>query len=203
MLEESLLASRRPGCRRRSAPVISAWPIAGPIFGHANDTSPLPLRILAHKPRRRAVPPTAAQRDQVSSTIVELRSQDPMRIRRALAVELPPELAALVIGLVARDDVGREALDALRTIAPRCTGTVVDALLDQTREVIIRRCLPEVMFAGEPVLAAWGLWRGLVDPSFEVRHRCGVVLAQLASSGKLAEVTSETRCSKRSGGASS
>jgi hypothetical protein len=97
-----------------------------------------------------------------------------------------------VIGLVARDDVGREALAALRTIAPRCTGMVVDALLDPTREVIVRRRLPEVLFAGEPVLAAWGLWRGLVDPSFEVRYRCGAVLSRLASSGKLAPVTSET-----------
>ena len=183
MLEESLLASGDP---------IATWPIAGPILGQPNDPSPLPLRILAHRPRRPAVAPTAAQRDLVSTTIVELRSQDPSRIRRALAAELAPELAALVIGLVARDDVGREALDALRAIAPRCTGTVVDALLDQTREVIIRRRLPEVLFAGEPVLAAWGLWRGLVDPSFEVRYRCGVVLAKLASTGKLEQVTSET-----------
>jgi hypothetical protein len=36
------------------------------------------------------------------------------------------------------------------------------------------------------------LWRGLGDPSFEVRYRCGAVLSRLASSGKLAPVTSET-----------
>jgi hypothetical protein len=189
-LEDSLVARGDPDSE--DAKPFATWPIGAPILGQAGDVSPLPLRILEHpRLRRPAVAPTAAQRDQVSLTIAELRSQDPGRIKRALATALTPELAALVIGLVARDDVGREALAALRTFAPRCTGMVVDALLDPTREVIVRRRLPEVLFAGEPVLAAWGLWRGLVDPSFEVRYRCGAVLSRLASSGKLAPVTSE------------
>jgi hypothetical protein len=168
------------------------WPIGAPVVGQAGDLSPLPLRILAHPRRRPALPVTAAERDLMSATIIELRSRDPARIKRALATELTPELAALVIGLVARDDVGREALAALSAIAPRCTGMVVDALLDQTREIIVRRRLPDVLFTGEPSLAAWGLWRGLVDPSFEVRYRCGAVLARLAHTGSLAQVTSET-----------
>ncbi len=190
-LEDSLVARGDPDSE--AAKPLAAWPIGGPILGQAGDLSPLPLRILDHRRRRRpVVAPTAAQRDLVSLTIAELRSQDPDRIKRALATELPPELAALVIGLVARDDVGREALAALRACALRCTGMVVDALLDQTREVIVRRRLPEVLVAGEPALAAWGLWRGLVDPSFEVRYRCGAVLSRLASSGRLAPVTSET-----------
>jgi hypothetical protein len=58
--------------------------------------------------------------------------------------------------------------------------------------MVVRRRLPEVLFAGEPALAAWGLWRGLVEPSFELRYRCGAVLSRLASSGRLAPVTSET-----------
>jgi hypothetical protein len=190
-LEDSLVARGDPDSE--GAKPLAAWPIGGPILGQAGDLSPLPLRILDHRRRRRpVVAPTAAQRDLVSLMIAELRSQDPDRIKRALATELTPELAALVIGLVARDDVGREALAALRACALRCTGMVVDALLDQTREVIVRRRLPEVLVAGEPALAAWGLWRGLVDPSFEVRYRCGAVLSRLASSGRLAPVTSET-----------
>jgi hypothetical protein len=191
-LEDSLVARGDPDPEGVANP-LATWPIGGPIVGQAGDLSPLPLRILDHPRRRRpAVAPTAAQRDHVSRTIAELRSHDPGRIKRALTTQLTPELAALVIELVARDDVGREALAALRTIAPRCTGMVVDALLDQTREVMVRRRLPEVLFAGEPAHAAWGLWRGLVDPSFEVRYRCGAVLSRLASSGRLAPVTSET-----------
>jgi hypothetical protein len=189
---EDCLVARDPDSEE-AAKLFATWPIGGPILGQAGDLSPLPLRILDHPRRRRpAVAPTPAQRDQVSLRIAELRSQDPDRIKRALATTLTPELAALVIGLVARDDVGREALAALRTIAPRCTGMVVDALLDPAHEVIVRRRLPEVLFDGEPELAAWGLWRGLVDPSFEVRYRCGAVLSRLATSGRLAPVTSET-----------
>src|ERR1041384_3030648 len=191
-LEDSPGARGDPDSQEAAKP-FATWPIGGPILGQAGELSPLPLRILDHPRRRRpAVAPTPAQRDQVSLRIAELRSQDPDRIKRALATTLTPELAALVIGLVARDDVGREALAALRTIAPRCTGMVVDALLDPAHEVIVRRRLPEVLCEGDPDLAAWGLWRGLVDPSFEVRYRCGAVLSRLASSGKLAPVASET-----------
>ncbi|HEY0477280.1 MAG TPA: hypothetical protein VGD37_07130 [Kofleriaceae bacterium] len=190
-LQDSLIARGDPDSEDAVKP-FATWPIGEPILGQAGELSPLPLRILEHHRRRR--PPAAvtpAQRERVSRAIADLRSQDPVRIKRALATELTPEIAALVVGLVARDDVGREALAALCTIAPRCTGMVVDALLDPVHEVIIRRRLPEVLFAGEPALAAWGLWRGLVDPSFEVRYHCGAVLSRLASSGKLAPVTSE------------
>ncbi|HSR96897.1 MAG TPA: hypothetical protein VLM79_07605 [Kofleriaceae bacterium] len=190
-LEDSLVAQgAEPGVTAVAA--LHAWPAGGPTFGQAGELSPLPLRVLARAPRRPAVAPTPAQRDRVTATIVELRSQDPTRIRRALAAGLPAELAALAIGLVARDDVGREALDALRGIAPRCTGTLVDALLDPTRELSIRCRLPEVLFAGEPELAAWGLWRGVVDSSFEIRSRCGEILGRLAAAGRLAPVAAET-----------
>jgi hypothetical protein len=190
-LEDSLVAQGDPGAEEAAKP-LATWPIGGPVLGQAGDLSPLPLRILDHRRRRPAAPLTAAQRDRISVTIAGLRSRDPVDIKRALASELTPKLAALVIGLVARDDVGREALVALRTIVLRCTGMVVDALLDPVREVTIRRRLPDVLFAGEPALAAWGLWRGLADPSFEVRYRCGAALSRLASSGRLAPVTSET-----------
>jgi hypothetical protein len=191
-LEDSLVARGDPDPEAGATP-FATWPIGGPILGQAGELSPLPLRILEHPRRRRpVVAPTAAQRDEVSRVIAELRSNDAGRIKRALATELTPELAALVVGLVARDDVGREALDALCRVAPRCTGMVVDAVLDQTREVSVRRRLPEVLLAGEPSHAAWGLWHGLVDPAFEVRSRCGAALSQLAATGKLAPVTSET-----------
>lgn len=182
-LEHSLVA-------QSDADVAPRWPIGAPIVGQPGDLSPLPLRILAH--RRPAVPVTAAERDQLSAAITELRSREPARIKAALATELTPELAALAIGLVARDDVGGEALAALRRIAPRCTGLVVDALLDPTREVIVRRRLPDVLLAGDRSLAAWGLWRGLGDPSFEVRYGCGAALARLAGAGDLAPLASET-----------
>src|SRR5262249_18575098 len=116
---------------------------------------------------------------------------DPVRIRRALAVELTPELAACAIDLVGRDDVRREALAALAAVAPRCTGMVVDALLDPQREPAVRRRLPGVLLDGEPSLAAWGLWRALGDPSFDVRYRSGAVLARLAAEGHLRKLSAD------------
>jgi hypothetical protein len=41
---------------------------------------------------------------------------------------------------------------------------------------------------GRPSLAAWGLWRALLDPSFDVRYRSGAVLARLAAAGHLENV---------------
>jgi hypothetical protein len=42
-----------------------------------------------------------------------------------------------------------------------------------------------VLLSGKPSLAAWGLWRALLDPSFDVRYRSGAVLARLAAAGHL------------------
>jgi hypothetical protein len=111
----------------------------------------------------------------------ELRSNDANRVRAALAEPLPTELARVAIELVGgADDVAKIAAEALRAIAPRCTGSLVDALLDTERDEKLRRRLPGILASGLPELAAWGLWRALSDPSFEVRYRCGTVLAQLA-----------------------
>ena len=151
------------------------------------------MKVLEHS-RRRApvVAPTVEQHDRVTSMLDELRSRNPARIRRALTQKLTPELATHVVPLVSRDDVGRDAIVALRAIAPRCTGMLVDALLDETREIKVRRRLPEILLSGEPSMAAWGLWRGLVDRSFEVRYRCGSVLSRMAAVNRLAPVTPET-----------
>jgi hypothetical protein len=87
--------------------------------------------------------------------------------------------------------VAREALAALGAVAPRCTGLLVDALLDQERDVTVRRRLPGVLLCGDPALAAWGLWRALLDPSFDVRYRSGAVLARLAAAGQLGTIAAD------------
>ncbi len=193
-LEDSLVA-RGTDPSPDSPPMdAESWHTLGglPFIGQSGEISPLPLRVLERSPRRRAVAPTVEQRERVTAMLGELRSRDAARIKRALALGLTPELAIHVVSIVARDDVGREALAALRVIAPRCTGMLVDVLLDETREIKIRRRLPDVLLAGEPSLAAWGLWRGLVDPSFEVRYRCGSALSRMAAAGRLAQVTVAT-----------
>jgi hypothetical protein len=133
----------------------------------------------------------AAHDDVVHHAISDLRSGDPARIERVLTAGLTPELAAYAIELVGRDDVAMATLAALRAIAPRCTGMIVDALVDPERPIEVRRRLPAVLLAGEPALAAWGLWRALGDASFEVRYRSGAALSRLAESGHVSHISAE------------
>ncbi|HEY6035119.1 MAG TPA: hypothetical protein VIV58_12685 [Kofleriaceae bacterium] len=149
-------------------------------FNHPGDVIPLRMR---RRRRRRTPVPAAAPNDteRLLRLIRELRSNNVARVRAALAEPLPTEVARVAIELVGGpDDVAKLAADALRAVAPRCTGALVDALLDTEREAKLRRRLPAILAAGLPELAAWGLWRGMADPSFDVRYRCSMVLAQLA-----------------------
>jgi ATP:ADP antiporter, AAA family len=117
--------------------------------------------------------------DPVLERIAALRSRDAGRVRRALAGGLTLELVPHALPLVAWDEVAPIVLTALNAVAPRCTGLLVDALLDPEHEFAIRRRLPAILTSGEPGLAAWGLWRGLADRRFEVRYRCGKALTEL------------------------
>ena len=167
-----------------------------PTWGAAGETVLLERRRRAARAAR-AAPPTAPRAapprgpgddDALLATARELRSGDVGRIRRALAGRIDPIVAPLAIDAIGRDEIARDAQTALRALAPHCTGALVDALLDPARDPAVRRRLPSVLLGGDPALAAWGLWRGLADPSFDVRYRCGVALAQLAEDGHLADV---------------
>lgn len=140
----------------------------------------------SRRPRSSSVPG-----DPVADSVADLRSGDAARIQRALSAGLIPEIAPHAIDLIGRDDLSRAAVAALTSIAPRCTGMLVDALLDPRRDVTVRRRLPGVLLAGEPALAAWGLWRALGDASFDVRYRSGAVLARLAAQGHLHGVSTD------------
>ena len=71
-----------------------------------------------------------------------------------------------------------------RRAAPACSS--MRCSISARRDV--RRRLPAVLAAGEPELAAWGLWRGLADPSFDVRYRCGAALSRLAADSRVGHV---------------
>jgi hypothetical protein len=208
-LEDSLLAhAAEPMRAQPDEPAPEPWIMLDglPRLGQAGDFAPLSMRIrdrgLHTRARKRAVtpvanrppavpPPISQEHDNLLDAIADLRSQDPARIKRVLAIKLTPELAAYAISLIGRDDVAREALAALTAIAPRCTGMLVDALLDQDRPVAVRRRLPAVLLGGKPSLSAWGLWRALLDPSFDVRYRSGAILARLAAAGHLEHIAAE------------
>jgi len=165
---------------------------AMPAFGHPGESVPLRMR----RPRRRAravAPAPVVSTDIVVEMIRELRSSQPDEIAQALGYPLPVEAIPATIELVGsdNDEVARAAASALRSVAPRCTGALVDILLDRKRPEQLRRRMPAIIATGMPDLAVWGLWRGLDDPSFEVRYRCSVALSMIAGDTPLSSVTAE------------
>ena len=76
----------------------------------------------------------------------------------------------------------RDAIVALRGVADRVTGQLVDRLLDEGEEFSVRRRLPLVLTSCPTPRGVDGLLRGLGDPRFEVRYRCGRALSRLMES---------------------
>ena len=208
-LEESLMTYAADATTTEEPLVAQPEPwlvLSGvPSFGDAGDVVPLRLRKRAPRTRAAAPPPPSRpdpvvnalhptphhNQDAISERVRDLRSGDTALIRRGLARPLPLELVSHALDLIGSDDVARDAGMAVAELAPRCTGLLVDALLDQTRDPTLRRRLPAIMSHGDPELAAWGLWRGLADPSFEVRYRCGTALARLVAEGRVKDIHPE------------
>lgn len=164
---------------------------AMPAFGHPSES--VPLRMRRRKRSRGRVSPPIVSTDTVVELLRDLRSTDPARAIAALSRPLPIEAIGAAIDLVGSDntEIARSATAALRAIAPACTGTLLDILLDTKRPEQLRRRMPPIIAAGAPDLAIWGLWRGLHDPSFEVRYRCSIGLSMLAGDAPLASLRPE------------
>lgn len=123
----------------------------------------------------------AAAADPEVAMIVTLRSGDGHRIRSLLRSELPlpGALVPHVIPLLARDEVSREAIRALRSVAEEHVGALVDALTDPGQPFAVRRRLARVFSVCVSQRAADGLMLGLEDLRFEVRSQCGRSLLAL------------------------
>ncbi len=186
-LEASLMTRGQDS--ERDASLSGSWSGLGvPIMADAGDLTALSLLDLRAAPARPSaphVPPAtvAIARDSLAERVEALRSGDQERVMRALATPVPVELAPHVVPLIAWNEVAVAATAALRAISPRCTGMLVDSLLDPTQEFAVCRRLPAILVAGEPALAAWGMWRGTSHPRFEVRYRCAKALSRLRVDG--------------------
>ena len=122
--------------------------------------------------------------DALAGAVEALRSGDAIRVRSALTPRPAPALAPFILPLLGWDAVASTAIRALIAIAPKCTGTLVDALLDPAQDFAIRRRMPAIVAAGAPALARWGLLQALADPRFEVRYRCARALGRLTAGGR-------------------
>jgi hypothetical protein len=120
-------------------------------------------------------------RDPVVERIAELRSGDATRVLATLdsGEQLTPALVPHVVSLLAWEDVHERAVIALRAVAPRFVGQLVDALTDPDEEFAIRRRLPRVLSGCPSARCIDGLLVGLEDKRFEVRFQCGLALATI------------------------
>jgi HEAT repeat protein len=108
-------------------------------------------------------------------------SSDAERIRKVLDrdVELDAKLVSDAIPLLARDDLFARVMGSLRRAAPRCTGQLVDALLDPSLDPVVRRRIPRVLRVTPTQRAADGLLAGLRDERFDLRYRCAQALVSI------------------------
>lgn len=146
---------------------VDVWP-----EGHQEDfvASRLHLDFVLRGPRE----------DDVATAFLDLRGDDVDAIRRHLGRQpLDLALVPVVLDLLGKDEVAREALHALRTAGARITGALVDALLDPGRSIVVRRRVPRVLESIGSARAADGLVEGLFDPELEVRHQCAWALERL------------------------
>lgn len=116
-----------------------------------------------------------------SERAVAFLSGDPERTVEALrAGPLEPELVSLVVPLLGNDATAEAAGDALRSVAARVPGQLVDALLDPALPQKLRRRLPRVLRSAPHPRAVRGLAEALLDPDRELRLRATLALRDLA-----------------------
>jgi AAA family ATP:ADP antiporter len=117
--------------------------------------------------------------DPVVVRAAALRSGDTARTKAALTAPLTASLASFAVPLLANDAVVRDAVRALRKIAPKATGQLLDALLDPEVDPRVRRRIPRVLKVCRTQRAAAGLLMALKDRVFDVRVQVALALAQM------------------------
>ena len=130
---------------------------------------------------KEAAPPTPIDPsgDPVIARAMALQSGEVARTKSALNAPLSAALTPFAIPLLANDAVVRDAVRALRKVAPRATGQLLDALLDPEVDPRVRRRIPRVLKVCRTQRAASGLVMALRDPVFDVRVQVALALAQM------------------------
>ncbi len=122
---------------------------------------------------------TSESPDGPAVKVAQLSSGDLTRIRAILAKDVEPALVAFVLPLLTRDELVDDVTRALRKIAPRITGQLVDALVDPASPRLVRRRVPRILVASQTQRAVDGLVLGLAADTYDVRHRCVLALERL------------------------
>lgn len=119
--------------------------------------------------------------DPLSRRLRALRSADPESVQEALRDPEPlaPAHVPVVIATLAREELWRDAIIALRPLASRIAGQLGDYLSDPDVPFAVRRRIPWVLRAADSRRAAQMLLDGLLDPRFEVRFRAARALHKM------------------------
>ncbi|MBI5537025.1 MAG: hypothetical protein HY898_30165 [Deltaproteobacteria bacterium] len=119
----------------------------------------------------------------LAGVVAALTSNRPERVRSALSRDWPfaSVLIAPAIALLDNDDVAADAVRFLREQAPRSPGQLLDALLDASQPLAVRRRLPRVLKACASQRCADGLVLALAEERFEVRLACARALFDVTS----------------------
>jgi ATP:ADP antiporter, AAA family len=163
--------------RQRELGLMGGMPNAG--ASSPARALPAPESPAAAEPGPVAEPPGVRK----ARVVADLLSADPARLRSALdAADL--SLAAFVIPLVARADVGAQAMNVLGGLGARVVGQLADALLDSDGvSSTVRRRLVRVIANARGPWAAAALASALEDPDFDVRRQVVRGLEEIAESG--------------------
>jgi hypothetical protein len=124
---------------------------------------------------------TLARGSELLPTARTLFDADPERARAALSgwTDARRALTDLAIAHLAHPTLHVEARAALRAIAPRVVGHLVDALVDPHMEFSVRRRVPAVLSVCRTQRAVEGLLLGVRDDRFEVRYACARALLRI------------------------
>lgn len=158
----------------------------------ASERSLLMGRIRALKERRGvagggfgghpdALAPPAGPGGALAVAIVELTSGDTRRVRACLEGEfMDARLAPFIVPMLAVDDLAELARTELRWLAPRCIGTLADALLEPDQPLLARQRIPSVLEVSYDPRSVRALLDGIADPAFNVRYACARALYRMA-----------------------
>jgi len=151
-------------------------PSSAPSVGPDSPTQP---------PGARAEHPTGRERSAAleAQLVGDLLSNDPARLRAALDAA-NASLAAFVIPLIARADVGAQAMNVLGSFGARVVGQLADSLLDADGvSPTVRRRLVRVIANARGPWAAAALASALEDPDFDVRRQVVRGLEEISEAG--------------------
>ena len=116
---------------------------------------------------------------------IDLLAEDPVASRAALErVDSRGPAASCAIRLLAHPELHHDALRTLRAIAPQIVGELIDDLLDDANDFVLRRRIPRVLTSCSTQRAVDGLILGIADPRFEVRYECGRALMQITDQNR-------------------